>query len=251
MGEYQGGKSTAQITTVDIYTNPDFIAATPGLKERIANGHPAMNVADYLSYKDQVQAMAKVADFPPGFVSDQEIGAMVAGNVSASEISGRINDAFLAGQNASPQTKQAMQDFYHVGPGGLAAFFLDPTKAEPLLHQQVTAAQIAGFGTAAGASEISSADANAFAMAATSEQAKNAAAAAQGALSVTRGNGATATEAELLAAQLGVAPSTESLEKAGQHVQTAVGQQVAAFRGGGTVQGAGQVGPNGAGSGTQ
>lgn len=164
MGEAAQGKSIAQIS-VDLYSQPAFIKATPGFAERVANGHPGMSASDYFAYKTQVQQMAHAAGFPAGFMTDQEIGKFVANNVSADEVSSRINDAFATSMGASPETQKAMQDYYGVGPGGVAAFYLDPEKGSQVLHQQATAALIGGAGAQLGFGEISQAQALAFAKA--------------------------------------------------------------------------------------
>ena len=257
--QYASGNSINQITQ-QVYSTPAFQAATPGFAERVQNGFPGMTVSDYFTYKATVQAQAKAAGFPKGFVSNDEIGALVANNVSADEVSARINDAFATAQNAPPEITKALQDYYHVGPGGVAAYFLDPTKATDVLHQQATAAIIGGEGAIAGFGEVSAADALRFAKASglTGESATAATAAAQGALggvsgdvSLTKTGVATAPGTSATTSQVeGAALLGDYADKAA--VNRAAEQKNAAFRGGGGFAGQGQPGqPTGAGYGAQ
>ena len=257
--QYAAGNSINQITQ-QVYTTQAFKDATPGFAERVQNGYPGMTVGDYFAYKAAVQAQAKAAGFPANFVGNQEIGALVANNVSADEVSTRINDAFATAQNAPPEITQALQDYYHVGPGGVAAYFLDPAKATDVLHQQATAAIIGGEGAIAGFGEVSAADALRFAKASglAGGTAAAATSAAQGALggvsgdvSLTRSGVATPANEQATAAQVeGAALLGDYADK--QAVNRAANQRNAPFRGGGGFAGQGQPGqPTGAGYGAQ
>jgi hypothetical protein len=263
LGQYAAGNSINQITQ-QVYTTQAFKDATPGFAERVQNGYPGMTVSQYFDYKTTVEAQAKAAGFPVGFLGNQEVGALVANNVSADEVSTRINDAFATSMNAPPQITKALQDYYHVGPGGVAAYFLDPTKATDVLHQQATAAIIGGESAIAGFGEISAADALRFAKASglTGGTAAATTAAAQGQL------GAVSGEVPITESELGVSKSSEAARSAtaGQvvgaallgdyadksAVQRAVGARTAAFQGGGGAVQQGAPGqPNGVGFGTQ
>ncbi len=64
--------------------------------------------------------------------------------MSPVEFSDRINQGYQLVAQADPTVVKAMQDFYGVSTGQLAAYFLDPTKAAPILHQQAISAQLGG-----------------------------------------------------------------------------------------------------------
>jgi hypothetical protein len=105
-------------------------------------GQPAQSAAQIMSYKATVQQYAAAAGIQGGFMSDDEIAKLYAGGVSASEVSSRLTTAYDAANNADPQTKALLHSYFGVDTGNLAAYYLDPSKALPLLQQQITAAQI-------------------------------------------------------------------------------------------------------------
>jgi hypothetical protein len=76
----------------------------------------------------------------------------MVGNVSLNELNGRIQGAKEATYNMDPNTAARLaQDFgLTPGSGALASFFLDPTKALPLLQNQANAAKIGGQADNAG-----------------------------------------------------------------------------------------------------
>jgi len=62
--------------------------------------------------------------------------------VSATELNDRIVMASSAAVTAPEDFKQTLQQYYNIGTGGLAAYFLDPAVAAPLLQKQVDVARI-------------------------------------------------------------------------------------------------------------
>jgi hypothetical protein len=116
-------------------------------------------------------AMAQAAGLPPGFINKDNIGFFVGNNVSTSELSARMNDATSLAINSTAEQRQMFNQYFGVtdengylganqnGHGGLtngqiAAIALDPMTAEPLIHQQITAAQIGGSSVTSGVGAI-------------------------------------------------------------------------------------------------
>jgi len=152
--EVTSGASQDQIL-LDLQQTPQFQQAFPGLAQRQANGYPAISVADYLSYTDNAFQLARAAGLPTGFMTTAEIGALIGNDVSASELSDRINKAYAVVSQAPQETKDLLGKWYGVNPGDLAAYYLDPTKALPTLENQITAAQIGTEGVNSGFGAIS------------------------------------------------------------------------------------------------
>lgn len=150
-GEITGNVDPSQVV-LDLQNQPVFDKRFPGLKERTAAGFDAMSVSDYLSYETQAQQQARALGLPDGFMTSQEIGSLIAGNVSPNELSDRLNNVYVVANNSTPEVKAQLKAYFgaDITPGGLAALALDPTKAEPLLQQQLTAAQLGGAGVSAG-----------------------------------------------------------------------------------------------------
>ena len=144
---------------------PGFVNANQQLASQRL---PAVSVAQYAAYQTQAQATAQAAGLPAGFINSQMIGTLVGNNVSASELSSRINNALTLAYNSTPQQQAEFNAYFggnytadgfgtpgSVTPGHIAALALDPTVAEPLVQQEIQAAQIGGAGVAAGVGSIS------------------------------------------------------------------------------------------------
>lgn len=148
---------------------PGFVSANAQLN---AQGLPALSVSQYASYQTQAQAMAQAAGLPPGFINKTNIGILVGNNVSTSELSSRLNDATTLAINSTPEQRTMFNQYFGTAddnpqlgiynpPGGslttgqIAALALDPNVAEPLIHQQIQAAQLGGAGVTAGIGSIS------------------------------------------------------------------------------------------------
>lgn len=142
---------------LDLQNHPVFEARFPGLKERTAAGFDAISVSDYINYETAALQQARALGLPEGFMSKQEIGSLIAGNVSADELSNRLNNVYVVANNSTPEVKAQLKAYFgaDITPGGLAALALDPKKAEPILQQQLTAAQLGGAGVSAGLGAVS------------------------------------------------------------------------------------------------
>lgn len=149
-GEITGGKSEAQVV-LDLQNQQGFKDAFPEIALRQQAGLPAISVSDILSYRDQATSIMRAAGLPAGFWdSPADFTQLIGGDVSLQELSNRVSLASQAVYQAPKEVLDAFQRDFGVSAGGLAAYFLDPTKAEPLLQQQFAAAQIGGAGTISG-----------------------------------------------------------------------------------------------------
>jgi hypothetical protein len=128
-----------------------------------------MSVTNYMQYQTQAMAMERAAGLPQNFIDKETIGKLVGANVSTIELGARINDAVSLAYQSTPEQRQMFNQYfgsqYHfagmgqqdakVTTGQIAAVLLDPQRAEPLIHEQITAAQIGGTGVTAGLGAIS------------------------------------------------------------------------------------------------
>lgn len=135
----------------DFYKNSIFgqVAA-----ERTKQGLPAMTEAQILSYKDYAIGLAQQAGLPQGFITDTELTTLMGSDVSTAELDARITQGYQAAIKTSPDVLQQLQDYYGVTPGQLAAYYLDPTRALPLIQNQFTSAQIGAQATRTGYGSI-------------------------------------------------------------------------------------------------
>jgi hypothetical protein len=151
-GELIAGKDSNQIA-LDLQTTAQFTRRFPAIVARRQAGLPPVSPAEYLSLESSYAQLERSAGIPPNWAS---YDALIANDVSPTEYGSRLNQGLLAVTQADPTVVKAFQDYYNVKPGQLAAWFLDPTKAEPMLLQQAAAAQVGGAAAASGFGEISS-----------------------------------------------------------------------------------------------
>jgi hypothetical protein len=140
---------------------PGFVAANAELN---AQGLQAVSVQQYQSYQTQAQAMAQAAGLPAGFINSQDIGTLIGGNVSTSELSSRLNNALVLGYQSTPEDQGAFNQYFGtkygdsgqgpLTPGQIAAIVLNPDVAEPLIAQQIQTAQIGGASVTSGVGSL-------------------------------------------------------------------------------------------------
>jgi hypothetical protein len=140
-----------------IRSTPQYKNAFPGLTERnssLGPGAEHMTEQQYQNFVAQIQGTAGQYGLPQGFVTKDEIANLVKNNVSASEFDQRVQRGYLAASNADAATKQILQREYGIDQGHLAAYFLDPTKALPVLERQTASAAIQGYAQNVGLSGV-------------------------------------------------------------------------------------------------
>ena len=111
---------------------------------------PAMTEAQILSYKDYAIGLAQQAGLPAGFITNTELTTLMGQDVSTAELDARITQGYQAALKAPPDVLAQLQTYYGVTQGQLAAYYLDPTRALPLIQQQFTTAQIGAEATRTG-----------------------------------------------------------------------------------------------------
>lgn len=139
---------------VDV-NNPDAlvfaIREQPAYQKRFAanaarakKGLAELDPASYLALENDYRRLLQSNGLPPGFYDQTEdFTALLEGDVSPQELQTRVQEGFRAVQDADPEVKRQMQELYGVNEAGLAAYFLDPAKAAPILTRQAEAAKIA------------------------------------------------------------------------------------------------------------
>lgn len=142
------GSDAAYLT---LRQHPKYQAAFPGMKLREQNGLAPINEQQYTDYKSQITSTLRNAGIPAGFYDNPDDFAKWIGvyDASPAEVESRINKGVLAAQQAPPEVKQALFDYYGIDEGHLAAYWLDPNVKGPELLQQ-QAATYAGGAAASG-----------------------------------------------------------------------------------------------------
>lgn len=130
-----------------------FKTRFPGYHKRISNGYNAISIGQYLELENAYHRTLQEAGLPAGFYDDPaDFGNWIANNVSVEEVSTRVQVATNLAQQLDPTMRQLMGQFYGLGTGDIAAYFLDQKRALPVIERQFKTAQIA---TAAARSGLS------------------------------------------------------------------------------------------------
>lgn len=154
-----------------IRKRPEYAARFPGMAKRAAAGFNAISEQEYIDLEQSYRRTLRAAGLPAGFYDDQgDFGNLIGGDVSVAEVGQRIQQGYQAVAQANPQVINEMRRLYGVDDSALAAYFLDPERATPILLRQAQAAQIAGQATLQAGREISAAQAEELAIAGVSEE---------------------------------------------------------------------------------
>lgn len=144
------GNSSNQIA-LNLMQTPQFEARFPAI-QTLAQEGVAITPAQYIALEQQYAQLEQAAGLPPNFASFDEL---IANQVSPSEYSDRLTKGYLAVATAPPEVLQEFEKYNNVSQGDLVAYFLDPTKGEPILQQKALAAQLGGAASVSGFGEIS------------------------------------------------------------------------------------------------
>lgn len=145
--QYTKGASIDQIM-LDLRDRPEYKARFPAMEALSQAGH-ALSESQYIAQEQQYAQIMHAAGLPPGFYDKPEdFATLFTSNLSPSEVQARVTNGYAAAVNAPPEVKAQFEKFYGAGSdAALAAWFLDPDKAEPVLEQQLAAATVAGVGS--------------------------------------------------------------------------------------------------------
>jgi len=119
--------------------------------DRISKGLSALSPAEYIAAEDQYQNIMRNYGLPSSYWAKDSLGTqsgfnqLLANDVSASELTDRINTAQSRVLNANPEVLTALKQFYpDISNGDILAYSLDPNKALTDIKNKVTAAEIGG-----------------------------------------------------------------------------------------------------------
>lgn len=152
--EIVAGKSQSQVL-LDMQNTPEFKQAFPEVAGRLAAGLPAMSPADIINYRTQARQMMQAAGLPAGFYDQpSDFTGFIVGDMSLSELQSRVDLAKQAAFEVPQTVRDHLAAYYGLDAGHLAASFLDPGKAEPLLARDFAAAQAGGAAVTTGFGDI-------------------------------------------------------------------------------------------------
>lgn len=137
----QNGYSADTISLL-LQDTAEYKTRFAGNELRRKAGLAVLNPADYLATEASYRQILASAGLPKSFYDQtSDFTNWIGGDVSPTEIKGRVDLATAATTAADPFLKQQLAAFYGVDDSSLTAYFLDQTKALPLLQKQEAAAQ--------------------------------------------------------------------------------------------------------------
>lgn len=155
-----GGSDALNQISLEMVDQPAFQQRFPAYRTLAAEGE-AMSPAEMISYEQTAKQIMHNAGFPPGFMdSSDDLAKFMVNNVSTVELQARVQNAQSIALG-NPEEINQLHTLYGLpdSVGALTAYFIDPTKAEPLLQQQFTAAQIGAQAVMTGVGQLSTAQA--------------------------------------------------------------------------------------------
>lgn len=108
-----------------------------------ANKQP-YSVTEYLRLEDDYKNAIQGSGIPSGFYDSTDyIGKFIGNGVAVKEVKLRVDEGFRAVNEGDPEILRQLKEFYpSVSQGELAAFFLSPEEAQPIIVQRAKAAQV-------------------------------------------------------------------------------------------------------------
>lgn len=122
-----------------------------GIIQRQQAGLTPVSEAEYLNLERQYAQIMRAAGLPSGFYDrPDDFATLIARDVSVAEWSQRVQNGYVAMRTADATVKAELRNRYGVTDGELAAYFMDPDRAMPLLETQVATARLGAAASRAG-----------------------------------------------------------------------------------------------------
>lgn len=132
----------ADTITILLQQTPEYKQRFAANETRRANGLPVLSPAEYLSIESSYRQLMRQAGLPSGFYdTPQDFTNFIAADISPTEMQSRVNIANAQTNLADPFVKQALSQM-GLSQGDIVAYYLDPTRALPILQKQAATSQI-------------------------------------------------------------------------------------------------------------
>lgn len=141
----------ADTITLLLQDTAEYKQRFAGNELRKKAGLPVLSPQNYLATESAYRAILQDAGLPKTFYdTPSDFTNWIGGDASPTEIKGRVDLAVRDASQSPLETRQALQQLYGVSSGDITAYFLDRSKALPLLQIREQAAQIGGAALAHG-----------------------------------------------------------------------------------------------------
>lgn len=142
---------------LSLYDQPALHARYPWIKQRQAAGLGPMTIEEGLAYEQYARQTAKQFGLN---ITNEEIWANIAGDVSTNELGERIEMASNAVNMMSPMVRAQIEILHGISEEDLIRSWLNPKEQAPTLRRRFATAQIAAGAMTAGYGQLSTEQAN-------------------------------------------------------------------------------------------
>ena len=140
--EYTKSGYGADTISILLQDTPEYKRRFAANEARTKAGLAVLSPAEYISTESSYRQVMRQSGLPEGFYdSAADFAKFLATDVSPTELQGRVDLATQATTLASPAYKKALGQM-GLGQGELAAYFLDPDRALPILQKSAAAAAV-------------------------------------------------------------------------------------------------------------
>jgi hypothetical protein len=140
---------SADTIAIELQETKEYKKRFAANERRLKAGLSVLSPAEYISTERAYRQVMSQAGLPVGFYdSTSDFENFLAGDVSPSEVQGRVTAVSEAINKAPAATKDFFGQWYNTG--DMIAYALDPKKAQPLIEQRIKAAEAAAIAQQSG-----------------------------------------------------------------------------------------------------
>jgi hypothetical protein len=137
------GSSTIDEIGIQLRESPAFKRRFAANEARRAANKPVYSVTQTLLLESQYRKNLRDSGMPPGFYDDPtSLQNFLINDISPDEILARVTQGYQAARNADPTVINELKTLYNLDDGSIAAFFVDPDKAQDRILRAARAAEI-------------------------------------------------------------------------------------------------------------
>lgn len=115
-----------------------------GNEYRIKNGYSAITEAEYLSTEDAIKSTMRKYGLTSDYYSRDKLATLIGGDVSPTEVDGRIGQAKKVIDNADPNIKSSLTKLYGASMSDMLGYVLAPETALEVVQRRVNAGYASG-----------------------------------------------------------------------------------------------------------
>lgn len=140
--DYVKNGYSSDTISILLQDTPEYKKRFAANDARVKAGLPVLSPADYINTENAYRQALRQSGLPEGFYdSNDDFTDWISKDVSPTEVQSRVDLATQATALANPYYKQALNQI-GIGDGEMAAYFLDPDRALPMLQKSAATAQI-------------------------------------------------------------------------------------------------------------